>query len=278
MHTIHRDYDRVPFPSTFPNYYSPQYYTHSEIPTDADAVQEPYRNGSLPRKQEYDSPVSQDLEPCSLLNTLIVSKESSNNLDRAIEVDSTNNLPSELVNLIISLESLSQSLSISHKQFLSHQLTRLSFSLQTDCLNPEISQNWELPTKSTPSPPLITPRPSNTLSSTSKVQTPPPPPLFTPPAISTDWSGPGSFPTYDQRSANLDINHPRSSSVQYESQIPFARQISQEIIYANTSSPSTGIDSSSQDLSAPPLPPRDFGSQVEYQNIPTNRSSKKRIY
>ena len=284
MHTIHRDYDRMPFSPNYPNYYPPQYYP--PIPTHDDAVQPveepvrvvPYRNGTL-RNQEYDSPLSQDQEPDSLLDTLIVGKESSNNLDRAIEVDSTANLPSEIVSLIISLESLSQSLSISHKQFLSHQLTRLSYSLQTDCLNPEINQNWELPSKSTPSPPHITPRPSNAFPSTSKEQTPPPPPvLFTPPAISTDWSGPGSFPTFEQRSTNLDVNHQRSASVQYDPQ-PFMRQISQENIYANASSSSPGIKTNSQDMPAPPLPPRDhFGSQVEYQNIPTNRGSKKRIY
>lgn len=282
MHTVHRDYDRVPFSPNYPNYYPPQYYPHSEIPAHEDAVHSvenpvhvtPYRNGTLPRKQEYDS---QDLEPSSLLDTLIVSKETGNSGDRIIEVDSTASLPSEIVSLIISLESLSQSLSISHKQLLSHQLTRLSYSLQSDCLNPKINQNLEIPTKSSPSPPPITPRPTNTLTSTSVEQSPhPPPPTFTSPPISTDWSGPGSFPSYDQRPTNLDINHQRSVSVQFESQAPsFTRQISEEIIYANTSSPSPMI----KDLSAPPLPPRDhFGSQVEYQNIPANRSSKKRIY
>ncbi|KAI6653854.1 hypothetical protein LOD99_3356 [Oopsacas minuta] len=273
MYTVHRDFDRSPYPTNHPIHFTLPKYS-SEIPIHEEAVNPcdddvplrppPLRGVPLPRREEFDSPLSPKLEE-DLLSTLIVAKETKT-MERTKEPPSPN-LPSGVVDLLISLESLSQSLSLPHKQSLSQQLTRLSYSLQTDCLYPENDQQWQTPTNINSNPPQITPRKSGATSQDLLPNSH----VITPSALSSDWSGPGSFDHQKPTQLELNPNHQRSVSVQYDTQRSFLRQTSGERIYANMSSTPCTTPGNSDPL-APPLPPRDhFVSKVEYHNVPATR-------
>ena len=282
MHTVHSDYDPSPYPANY-QYFPSRYSKQGELPMHENDLEVttrvvPLRTAPFHSKQEYDCPDSPDLVGDDLVNTLIVGDDLNIVSDRSPGQVSLHNLPPQIVELIISLDDSSQTLSISQKQSLSHQLTKMSLSLQTQCLYGDTNQEWDTHTKRCPSPPIFTPRKPNPQTPSVPIVTPR---ISTPTAPCTDWSGPGSFPTYQEqhRPTKLNIStlpasphHQRSTSVQYDQKC-LVKQKSDDVIYANTSS----TPSNTSCLHAPPLPPRDNAPGPEYQNLPPNRGSKKRI-
>ena len=282
MHTF-----KTPQQSNY-QYHPARYSNQGEVPMHENDLVEttrvvPHRTADFYTRQEYDCPESLDLVGDDLINTLIIRPEFNVTSDGSPVQDTHLNIPHQIVDLISSLETLSKSLSTSEKQFMSHQLTKLSYTLQTECLYPDSSQQWETPAKRSPSPPTLTPRkPNHQVSDVNIVAQR----VLTP----SDWSGPGSFPTcQDQnRPTKLNINtlpascfSQRSASVQYDQKC-LVKQKSDEVIYANTSStPTSSGPHTNKATIAPPLPPRDrdhTATGPDYQNLPPSRGSKKKNY
>ena len=274
----------VPSYSLNYHYYTPRCSDQVESPVQDNDLVETTRvvtpiTKAYHTKQEYDCPDSPDLAGDDLVNTLIVGSNKLLEHERPTLQDSLLSLPPGIVELLLSLENLSNFLPISEKQSLSHQLTKLSYSLQTQCLYPDTNQEYETPTKRSPSPPILTPRKPNSHTPSVPIVAPR---MSTPSTIS-DWSGPGSFPTFQDQNRPTKLNvhtlpasphYQRSVGTQYDQKC-LVKQKS-EVIYANTSSSPVASDLPPHKPNlAPPLPPRDHTGS-DYQNLPPSRGSKKK--
>ena len=243
----------------------PGYYNSQQLPALEDAVPVSEQLRPSPfnahTNELFRVPKFGMLDPGSdgdyMTNTIIIQDQSNNFQEESLEPGSLDSLPPQLRDLITEIDSLSKPLSLNQKLILSQQLTRLSYSLQTSCLCPVL-------TEMSPRSPRFSPTPPPQVVPKSAV---PSSPIMSRPAVGSDWIGPGHALVQPKRPGQINLmNSPVSPkantmpSLQYDS-----RNLASEVIYVNTSgSPSAAH--------APPLPPRD----PTYQNCVKPHMNKPR--